>query len=156
MNDGLEFREPKVLVITGEHGESWRCQAVTARGRRCCKDAVIQGLHPLRKVPMALCVQHGAIAQRPGTELRLNSAAGYNQQVLPVYGGTFDGKTEGITVPYDLRPSMQWMIAPEGGQLEVYEMRAATMTRAAHLQYIGPAAPSSAPGAPESGDVPSQ
>lgn len=147
-----------LLIITGPHGELWRCQAVTQSGRRCTKDAVIEGQHPLRKQRMALCTQHGAMAQRPGTELRLNNAAGYATQTLPVYGGTLDGVEGGLAVPWNLRVGDQWLVDIVYGQLEKYEMRRAVEdsgARSPYLQYIGPAVPSSAPGAPESGGVPS-
>jgi hypothetical protein len=106
---------------------------------------------------MALCAQHAAIIQA-GREYRLNSAAGYATQRLPVYGGTLDGIENGLAVPYDLRNGDQWMVAVVNGQLEKYEVRSALdynlrATRpATYLQYVGPAVPPPAPGAPEHSD----
>jgi hypothetical protein len=148
-----------ILVITSPHGEEWRCQAVTARGRRCTKAAALEGEHPLRKVKMALCLQHGAIAQRADTTLRVNAAAGYATQVVPVYGGTLDGIEGGLAVPYNLRIGDQWVVDITGGQLEKYELRLAThpepLEQNLKLVYLGPASPS-APGAPEQSDMPRQ
>lgn len=148
----------KLLIITGEHGEPWRCQAITASYRRCTKDAVIEGAHPIRKSKMALCTAHGAIAQRPGTELRLDNSAGYVRVFLPVYGGTLDGCDGGCPVPWDLRIGDQWMVDIKDGQREKYQLAVKQVVGKQpqpYLQYVGPAVPESAPGAPESGDVPS-
>lgn len=156
----MDLHAGKILVITGDHGESWRCQAVWPKtGHRCIYNAVIEGQHPIRKSKMALCTRHGAIAQRPGTELRLDNSAGYTRIFLPVYGGTLDGCEGGCPVPWNLRVGDQWMVDIQGGQLEKYRLDVVQRygkQPEPYLQYVGPAVPSSAPGAPESGDVPSQ
>lgn len=138
-----------VLVITGVRGESWRCQAVTQRGRRCTDPAVLEAVHPVHRTLMRVCARH-AKRIAAGAEIRFNAAAGVDQMRVATEGGPFDG--DPIDVPADLRVGQEWVVQLVGGSHHVYRL-----TEGGRLQHVGVTEPPfPAPGAPEQTDTPRQ
>lgn len=117
------------LVVTAVRGESWRCQAVCASGRRCVTEASFSTEHPVHHIEINLCPLHMGMLTA-GAVLRVNASAGIDTKAVVAAGGPLDG--DQLLVPIDLRVGDTWAVQIEGAATHLYKL-----ADAEHLEHAG-------------------